>query len=73
MGPGGVCQGPGEARPRVGGAGCASPPGSGFKARDTAARPGRCGQLVGAGVIRGQRLVFLAQGGLGRPQETSAR
>ena len=64
---------PEETRPRVGGAGCASPSRLRFETRGTAARPGRCGRVVGAGVIRGQRLAFLAQGGLGRPQETSAR
>lgn len=43
---------PEEARPRVGGAGCASPSRLRFETRGTAARPGRCGRVVGAGVIR---------------------
>lgn len=45
---------PEEARPRVGGAGCASPSRLRFETRGTAARPGRCGRVVGAGG-RGRR------------------
>lgn len=56
-----------EARPRVGGAGCAGPTRLRVRGSGIAARPGRCGWPLGTGGVPGQRC---ALPGPGRPRQS---